>query len=220
MKIFALLVVAILATDCPGESGHTIHLEIISDLPSGNVPMDPMIDFGKFIADENIPGVLDPNSIVVVNQATGQPIPCARSEDFAYGDCGRLEWVIIDPSHKAFEICFHTARKRPPLEPPVHTPAVGVGDLLRYNAGMPRPITTAYTARLIDLTGDGRRDLVGCWNYAYRPGWPWDGIICYPRVGHTDRFEFGNLVRVQQFPASSNMLEIRRNNAAITASVS
>ena len=52
---------------------------------------------------------------------------------------------------------------------------IGVGDLLRYNAGQPRPLALIYPARLVDLTGDGTLDLVGCWNYAYRPGWPWTG---------------------------------------------
>ena len=39
--------------------------------------------------------------------------------------------------------------------------------------------------------------LVGCWNYAYWPGWPWDGIVCYPRVGDPERFEFGDLTRLR-----------------------
>ena len=53
-----------------------------------------------------------------------------------------------------------------------------------------------HPGALVDLTGDGQRDLVGAWNYAYRPGWPWDGIVCYPAVDE-GAFTFGDLVRVR-----------------------
>jgi len=108
-----------------------------------------------------------------------------------------VEWVIEDPSHRVYEIRFATAARRPPLRPRAYTPLIGVGDLLRYNSGRAMPVTLFSSAHLVDLTGDGKADLVGCWNYAYRPGWPWSGIICYPRVGAADRFEFGGLTRVR-----------------------
>jgi len=179
------------------DNSYDITLTVTSNLPSGSVPMDPVIDFEEIIADAGLPGVLDPNSITIFNKANGQSVPFSLSEDFAYEDRGRLEWTIYNPTHKTFDICFQTIEKRPSLKPRAYTPLVGVGDLLRYNANEPRPIGMAYPARLIDLTGDGKRDLVGCWNYAYRPGWPWDGIICYPGEGDTDNFEFGNLVRIR-----------------------
>jgi len=50
--------------------------------------MDPAIDFGKLIKEAGLPGVLDPNSIQVADAATGQVVPCAVTEDFAYGDKG------------------------------------------------------------------------------------------------------------------------------------
>lgn len=174
-----------------------ITLTVTSDLPSGAIPMDPVIDFEKIINDVRLPGVLDPNSITITNEATGKSVPFALSEDFAYNDRGRLEWVISDPTHKIFKIRFRTTQKRPSLKPSAYTPPVGVGDLLRYNANEPRPISLPYPARLIDLTGDGKRDLVGCWNYAHRPGWPWDGIFLYPREGNVDNFKFGDLVRIR-----------------------
>ena len=197
MKTIVLLVLALLAADRLQGNTYRITLMVISDLPVGSVPMDPMIDFGKLIADDGLPGVLDPNSIEIFNKATGHPVPFVLSEEFAYNDRGQLEWVITDPTHKIFEIRFRTTQKRPPLKPRAYTPLVGVGDLLRYNANEPRPVGMNYPARLIDLTGDGKRDLVGCWNYAYRPGWPWDGIICYPRVGDPEDFEFGDMVRIR-----------------------
>ena len=159
--------------------------------------MDPEIDFGAMIQEAGVAGVLDPNSIAVVNSATGEDVPCAVTEDFAYGDKGRVEWVIVDPQHKVYEIRFRTAPERPPLAPAAYTPRIGMGDLLRYNAGEPRPIVVPYVSRLLDITGDGKRDLLGTWNYAYRPGWPWDGIVAYPRVGDIDKFEFADLVRVR-----------------------
>ncbi len=202
--VLSLAVTVASACTCRADDSgpvYSISLTVTSDLAHTNVPMDPTIDFGAFIAEAGLPGVLDPNSIRVVDTATGEEVPCAVTEDFAYGDKGRVEWVIrnrsdrTDRSDRSYSIQFKTAPARPPLEPAPYTPLIGVGDLLRYNAGEPRPMACAYVSGLIDLTGDGKRDLVGCWNYAYRPGWPWDGVICYPAVG--DGFEFGDLTRVR-----------------------
>ncbi|WP_372933860.1 FG-GAP repeat domain-containing protein [Mariniphaga sediminis] len=179
------------------ENTFRLTLTVNSPLPSGSVPMDPMIDFSEIINNAEIPGVLNPNSIALFNKVNGQPVPFHLTEDFFYSDRGRLEWVIKDIADTIYEIRFKTVKKRPPLQPKIYVPPVGVGDLLRYNAGEPRPVGMPYPARLIDLTGDGKRDLVGCWNYAYRPGLPWDGIICYPRVGDTDKFEFGDMVHIR-----------------------
>lgn len=195
---------AVLACTCRQTHGSqpegaecSVRLTITSDLPFAKVPMDPTIDFGALIKQGKLPGVLNPNSIVVIDVATSKPVPHATNEDFAYGDKGRIEWVVGNPSHREYEIRFKTTAKRPPLMPAKFTPMIGVGDLLRFNAGTPRPFAVSYLSRLVDLTGDGKRDLVGCWNYAYRPGWPWDGIVCYPRVGDASRFEFGDLVRIR-----------------------
>ena len=179
------------------ERTYGVRLTVTSDLPMANVPMDPTIDFESLIKEARLPGVLDPNSIEVVNLETGDPVPCALHEDFAYGDKGRVEWVIGNPKHMRYEIRFSTAPKRPPLNPAEYTPRIGTGDLLRYNAGKPRPIALPCLSGLVDLTGDGKRDLVGCWNYSYRPGSPWSGVICYPRVRGADGFEFGDLARVR-----------------------
>ncbi len=197
----AFLILTLLATAAdPGQACYAMQLTVTSELPVGRVPVDPTIDFAAVLQKAGLPGVLDPNSIEVIDLATGRPVPTLRSEDFAYGDAGRVQWVIDSPARKRFEIRFRTAGDRPPLRPQRDVPLVGNGDLLRYNAGEPRPIALSYPARLVDLTGDGKPDLVGCWNYAYKPGWPWDGIVCYPRVGDADKFEFGDLVRLRHVP--------------------
>ena len=187
---------------------YSIPLSITSSLPSGlgHIPMSPVIDFGAAITQAGLPGVLDPNSIEVVNVATGEVIPHARTEDFAYADCGRIEWVVTDPAHTRYEVGFDTASERPPLEPQSYTPMIGTGDLLRYNAGEPRPITLSYSMALVDLTGDGCRDLVGCWNYYYRPGSPVSGVVCYPRVGPEEEFLFGDLARLRYREPGSDQL--------------
>jgi hypothetical protein len=194
VRTIALVTLMLLAAGVRGETTYRVTLTVTSTLPAGNVPMDPTIDFGKIIAGAKLPGVLDPNSITVINKTTSQLVRFARTEDFAYGDRGRLEWVIADPTHRTFEIRFRTVGKRPLLQPQGYVPPVGVGDLLRFNAAEPRPITLFYAAALADLSGDGRGDLVGCWNYAYRPGDPWSGLVCYPRLA-SDIPEFGDLVR-------------------------
>jgi len=185
----------------PGTVDIKFSLTITSSLPEGRIPFDPTIDFGKIISDVGASGVFDPNSIKVVNVATGRSVDFGRTEHFAYGDRGPLEWVIVDASHTNYEISFRTVAERPELRPQAYVPMVGVGDLLRYNAGEPRPIALPYLSRLVDLTGDGKPDLIGCWNYAYRPGWPWDGIIFYPgivdRMLDSHRMDFGDLTRIR-----------------------
>ncbi|PHR91479.1 MAG: hypothetical protein COA78_34050 [Blastopirellula sp.] len=185
------------ATLHAADNVHAVNLTVTSKLPSGNVPFDPTIDFAKIIADTKLQGVLDPNSIEVFNKTTGGKVAFARTEDFAYGDRGRLEWVITNPNEKEFEIRFKTVAKRPALKPQDYTPLVGLGDLMRYNAGAGRPFAMPFPARLVDLTGDGLPDYVGTWNYAYRDDSPWDGIICYPGVGDPNALEFGDLTRVR-----------------------
>ena len=197
--MFALLVITA-AISQP----HSIELTVTSPLPSSNVPLDPVIDFAKTIREHKIPGVLDPNSIDVVNLTTGRVVPHARTDDFAYGDKGRIEWVIHDPQHKRYQIRFKTSKTRPALLPQSCVPMIGNGDLLRYNASEPRPIALVYHSGLVDLTGDGKPDLVGCWNYSYRPGDPWSGIVCYPRVGSLTDFQFGDLVRIRYVPDESS----------------
>jgi len=195
----------------------SIRLTITSPLHFRNVPMDPTIDFGTKIREAGLRGRLDPNSIEVLNPATGHSVPHALPGDFAYGDKRRVEWVICDPAHIHYEIRFRVVAKRPPVLPRENTPLIGVGDLLRYNAGRQRPITLLYSSGLHDLIGDGRPDLVGCWNYAYRPGVPWDGIICYPRVGPQNTFEFGDLIRVRyaEGPDTSEFKHFQHTNMAV-----
>lgn len=175
---------------------HAIRLTVTSPLTFPRTPMDPTIDFRQFLDQAGDDGALDVNSFAVLDAATQEIIPCAVNEDFAYGDKGRIEWVITEPDHREYLIRFSSAPERPLRAPAAYTPLIGVGDLPRYNAGEPRPIVAAYLSGLVDLTGDGQRDLVGAWNYAYRPGWPWDGIICYPVVDQA-AFTFGDLMRMR-----------------------
>lgn len=198
-KVWMLILIGILTPEADAEDVPVLRLrlEVTTPLEYPNTPLDPTIDFGRFVKQAQLTGVFDPNSIEVRNVATGERVPHATTEDFAYGDRGRVEFVVADPKHTRYDIRFRAASKRPPLQPQVQVPAVGVGDLLRYNAGVARPITMFFSMGLHDMNGDGATDLVGAWNYAYRPGSPWDGIICYPRIGDTSEFEFGNLVRLR-----------------------
>ena len=78
------------------DSLHRIPFTVTSPLPDdvGHIPLSPVIDLGALIAEAHLPGVLDPNSIEVVSLQDGQVVPHGRSEDFAYGDRGRIEWVV------------------------------------------------------------------------------------------------------------------------------
>ena len=187
-----------------------IRITVTTPLTFPNTPLDPTIDFSELIRQAGLSGVLDPNSIEVRNAATNKPVSHAITEDFAYGDKGRVQFVVADPTHTQFEIRFRVVTERAPLQPQTFTPAVGVGDLLRYNATQPRPIAVPYAPGLHDLNGDGLLDLTGTWNYAYRPGGPWDGIICYPRTTQ-DAFEFGDLTRLRYAKKDTSELEFFRH---------
>ena len=174
-------------------------LMVTSELPIdlGHIPFSPVIDFAEIIAQAGTQGAFDPNSVEVIDLSDGEAIEHARSEDFAYGDKGRIEWVIRNPTHREYEIRFQTVERRPTLKPQEFVPMVGVGDLLRYNAGELRPIALASGMKLVDLTGNGKRDLAGCWNYYHRPGSPISGLVCYPRVGAEEEFTFGDMARLR-----------------------
>ena len=180
----------------------SVPLVVTSELPFPKVPMDPVIDFTSLIAQAGVAGVLDPNTIEVVDVKTGKVVPHTLSEDFNHADKGRVLWLIEDPTHTEYKIRFRTAAKRPPLVPQKDTPMIGVGDLMHYNAGTPRPSVLRWPSRLVDLTGDGKLDLVGAMPHYFAPRSPPNaashcGIVCYPHVGSTDRFEFGNMVRLR-----------------------
>jgi hypothetical protein len=184
---------------CEGACANAVSLllRVTTELPYSNVPLDPTIDFAAYIREAGLEGWLDPNSIQVINNANGKTVEHALTESFSYGDRGRLEFVVQSAEHREYEIRFRVAEDRPKLVPQKFVPAIGTGDLLRYNGGAPRPITLPYSPDLNDLDGDGRLDLTGTWNYAHRPGTPWDGIVVHRRLGSTDRFEFGDMTRLR-----------------------
>ena len=105
---------------------YSFPLDIVSNLPGGlgDIPISIEIDFGSKIKegkgdigrqttdDKSGRKMLDPNSIQVINVTTGERVAFGRSDDFAYGDSGRVEWVVQDPSHTRFEIRFRATDSR------------------------------------------------------------------------------------------------------------
>ena len=188
----------------PSKTTFRLRVTVTTPLEYQNVPLDPEIDFGKLLQQANQNGQLDPNSIQVYNLATEQLVPHAASS-FTDGNHGRIEWVAVKPQHTEYEIRFSTTDKPSLSKADSFVPLIGTGDLLRYNANQPRPITTFYSAGLVDLTSNGQKDLVGCWNYAYRPGEPWSGAICYPRSpSNKTQLLFGDLSFIQQVATDQN----------------
>ncbi len=198
-RLALLGILSCFATVTRSDETVSIGLTVTTPLAYPNTPMSVEIDFAEQLRQRDVPGVLDPNSIRVINIALQREVAMARTEDFAYRDRGRVEWVIAKPHHVAWEIRFRAVPSRLPLKPQSYVPAIGVGDLLRFNAGRRRPVTMFFSAGLHDLTGDGRPDLVGCWNYAYRDGDPWAAPIVYPSVDAQHPWQFGNLQRLRFF---------------------
>ncbi len=202
--VIVLIVMALLLTVTRSVSAESptasdivkAHLTVTSQLSYANTPMDPVIDFPDLIRQSGAHGVLDPNSIEVWDSESDLIIPHALSEDFFYRDKARVEFVISNPTQTQYEIRFRVAPQRPALKPQIWTPQIGVGDLLRYNASEPRPVAIPYSPGLHDLNGDGQLDLTGTWNYAHRPGFPWDGAVVFPGT-HTERSEFGDMLRLR-----------------------
>ena len=176
------------------ENAYRVRVAVTSKLPSGPVPLDPLIDFGRAIEEAGGTGVLDPNSIEVCDAASGDVIDHSLDEAFCYSDRGRVRWLAADPARTKYEIRFRSAAQRPARIPQELTPIVGVGDLIRYNAGRPQPLALRWPSRLVDLTGDGRLDLVGTLPHYYAPRSHLGGIVCYPQV---NEFEFGDMVRLR-----------------------
>ena len=197
-----LLLVTVSAVRAADGVAIALPVSITSQLPGPKVCADPFIDFAAQIEKSRRNGVLDPNSVQVINRSTGQVIPHSLSRHFQHGDKGRVQWVIEDPRHTAYEIRFHAVEKRPIAQSPRRVPLIGVGDLLHYNAAEPRPLGGLATlSRLVDLTGDGRADLVFAGMYTYESGWPetripedWGGVFCRPRVGPADQLLFGDSI--------------------------
>ena len=187
------------ARGVPGEKTYALPLRVTSELNFPRVPVEAQVDFGQVIGASGLPGVLDPNSVLLVDQATGETVPHS-TEGLEYGDQCRIGWVVTDPGRRDYELRFRTARDRPVLAPKPRVPLIGVGDLLHYNAGEPRPVTPILISGLQDMDGDGKRDLVGTWIYAHRPGTPWSGAVYFPRVGSPEEFRFGDMIRLPGLP--------------------
>lgn len=165
--------------DADGE--YRVRLTVTTPLEFRNTPMDPVIDFAELVKQTGRCGFVDPNSVRVINESTRQAVACALTEDFAYADKGRVESVIADPAHRRHRLLFRITDRRRPLLPQEHTPAIGVGDPLRYNAGCARPISLLHSMGLCNLNGGGRLDLI--YNPAGAHGGIQDGGSIYLLLG-------------------------------------
>ena len=175
----------------------SLPVDVAPELTFPRVPMDPVIDFGGLLDAAGVSEQVDRGSVQVLDIADRAELPCAVAWDATRRYTARVMWVVTNPGHRAFAIRFHTAPSPSAAPVPAYVPPIGVGDLLRYNADTPRCVALPYLGGLIDLNGDGRRDLAGCWNYAYRPGEPWDGVVCYPGACEDDEMVFGDLLRLR-----------------------
>ncbi len=209
---------ALCSTEAADSETVRIHLTISSRLTYPRTPCEPRIDLSDFIHQAGLTGFPDYASLSLTDLITGTAVPYVLSEEFRTGDAGRIAFVIDHPAHTRFAIDFRVCRNPRPPPVPDQTPLIGIGDLLRYNAGKPRPIAVPYSACLRDLNGDGQLDLAGTWNYARRPGRDRDSVICFPRTTHgrapsdgqMPSWHFGNLHRLHFHDPDSGQ-EVTRN---------
>ncbi|MAT13897.1 MAG: hypothetical protein CMJ46_01350 [Planctomyces sp.] len=203
IKFGLLAAIVILTFYCDrslfAKTGLTYRLQcrVVTPLEYPNTPLDPLIDFSKWISTDDSSPLLDPASIEVIDVTTGMEIPHSLSAEFHYGNSGRVRWVAKGPEATEYEIRFRTTEKRAATLQRESIPRVGIGDLLHYNATTPRPVTTFYAATLVDLNNDGKSDLAGCWNYAYAPEETWNGVIAHLRRDQATGITVGERIQLR-----------------------
>jgi FG-GAP-like repeat len=192
---------------------YSIPVTVTSKLPFPKVPLDPKINFPSIIQQAKLPGVLDPNSIKVINLSTNQVEPHALSPHFRNNNHGHVRWIARDLSENKYEIRFQIIKSRSILKPSSYIPMIGVGDLVRYNANEPRPVSLFYVSRMVDLTGDGRNDIIGCECYTTEPNWPaervpkgWGNIMCLPVLESQNDLLVGDAIKLRYREPGSTSL--------------
>ena len=189
-RLIALSLLTCLAVSVNAFSEEHYATSVVVDGSTAFGALPVTLSLDEITATQDLTGAVDVASITVVDK-NGTAIPHALSESFNWSESGDISWVVAPNSTDTFEIRFTSTEKRRPFLGQEHTPRIGNGDLLRYNTNALRPVVVSYLSGLYDINRDGTRDVVGCWNYAYRPGAPWDGVIVYP--GRGDAFAVGEL---------------------------
>ncbi|MCA9097190.1 MAG: VCBS repeat-containing protein, partial [Planctomycetaceae bacterium] len=201
---------------------YRVAVSVRSEIPYKNTPISVTIDFSKLLKDVGSGQAFDPNSIEVWNRGLNERVPAAIGEEFAFGDTGPVEWVIVEPDQREYEIRFEAQAVRP-VRRELESPArIGVGDLLRYGGDELRPVAMPYPGTFCDLDDDGLPELIGMWNYAYRPGWPWSSLVAYPgrRRGSSDQngekaaLEFGEMVHLRSVSTEEGRPEMSGREGA------
>ncbi len=146
----------------------TARLTVQTPLQRTNTPLDPTIDFARLIQNADRQGVVDPNSMKVIDTATQQRVPHAVTEDFAYSNKGRIEFVIADP--KSNNGVYPYEKERPFFWRTGAAIADFNGDSLMDIAthdGLTRVATLFVQDRGSD--GDGKPDLIACVEWSVYP---------------------------------------------------
>ena len=89
-----------------------LDVTVESRLVKSNLPADPLIDFSVEARRQGLEGVLDPDSIRVVNRATRQEVAHSLGPGFRHGDSGRVRWLITNPQQLRYTVSFRTSRTR------------------------------------------------------------------------------------------------------------
>jgi hypothetical protein len=125
-----------------------VDLQITSPLTYVNTPFDPELDFAALIEQAGIQGVVDYDSIRVIDPTTGAVVAHALGIGFQDRDRGRVEWVVADPHQTAFEIHFQVVAERPPRRLHPTNRYRRSPPLQRRRAATPRPHLPQPTRRL------------------------------------------------------------------------
>lgn len=148
------------------------------------VPCTVSFNFAADIKSRGLSGAVDKNTVRITD-ADGGFVHCNLSDDFLYGDSGRIHFLVEDSSRAEYRLVYSLKTPGAPAPLPSYIGLVGNGDCLRYNQGTPQPFFNGMCTcpRLADIDGDGVSELVSPQAYSFTKGRQWHLVTCFKNQG-------------------------------------
>ncbi len=159
-----------------------------SDVAAPYTPFAVELDFAALLQSADSEGEFDRNSVLVTRiDGTDRQMPIAHSmsEWFAVRQCGDISWVIEQADQLEYYVYFDIAANGP-YTPPAQIAAVGNGDALRGNTMQGEPVDVGIPCQApvyLDLTGDGRLDMLIGSIYSNTVGFPYHCTFVFRNIG-------------------------------------
>ncbi len=156
-----------------------------STLRVPNTPCEAEVDFDSLLTANDIDGPFNRGSVTVKAEEaiSGQltDMEFRLSDDFKYGNKGKIFWVIKNPAVTQYRIYFQTGGDGQ-NDSRNYIPAVGLGDEIMFNTPEPHPVITMSANLITDYNGDGIPDVLSINHYTNGYREPEDGIYFRPGI--------------------------------------